>query len=77
MATPPAENPATINPIKRLKLINQIRKWSHHFDRKDSLSFLEDTEKIPDQLWPEGHLLLGLPELLRGAVLGYQKNRDI
>jgi len=68
----------TLSPIERIKIINQIRKWGHHFDGKDPLSFLERTEELRASYdLEEDHLLLGLPELLRGdALLWYKNNHE-
>ena len=69
---PPRTTPG---PVERIKLINQIRKWGHHFDGKDPLSFLERTEELRVSYGLEGeHLLLGLPELLRGDALLWHRN---
>jgi len=58
------------------KIMNQIRKWSCHFDGKDPFAFLEQIEELRQGYRYSGELLLGLSELLRGdTLLWYYNNK--
>lgn len=43
------ETMPALSPTERIEIISQIRKWGHHFDGVDPLSFLK---KATGQLWP-------------------------
>lgn len=61
--------------MDRMKLINQMRKWGHHFDGKDPLAFLERAEELRLGYGLEAdQLLQGLPEMLRGDALLWYRN---
>ena len=61
---------STAAPIEFAKIINQMRKWSCHFDGKNPLAFLERVEELSQGYgYTDTQLLLGLPELLRGDAL--------
>lgn len=67
--------------LKHAKIMNQIRKWGrqdHHFNGKDPLTFLEQTEELHHKYgYNKDLLLLGLPLLLQGnALLWYRNNRE-
>jgi hypothetical protein len=64
------------SPFDTARVIDQIRKWGHHFDGKDPLQFLERIIKLQEayRVAPE-QILLWLPELLRGEPLLWYRNR--
>jgi len=79
----PTSRPSLVGPLLPLaspfdptRVIDQIRKWGHHFDGKDPVQFLERIEELQDayRITPE-QTLLGLPELLRGEPLLWYRNR--
>lgn len=73
--TAPKEVAPALGTMERIKVINQIRKWGHHFDGKDPIAFLERTEELRLSYGLEANqLLLGLPELLRGDALLWYRN---
>jgi hypothetical protein len=75
---PPLVNPLIpiASPLEPARIIDQIRKWGHHFDGKDPVQFLERITELQDayRIAPE-QTLLGLPELLRGEPLLWYRNR--
>jgi hypothetical protein len=81
---PPRENgvsptspfPPMTNIIEPARVLDQIRKWGCHFDNREPALFLERVEELRQGYqFTETHLLLGLPELLRGEPLLWARNR--
>ncbi|KMQ85218.1 reverse ribonuclease integrase, partial [Lasius niger] len=60
------------------KLINQMRKWGCQFDGRDPLFFLERVDELKTAYgFPDGQILKGLPELMKGdALLWHRNNRE-
>lgn len=73
MPISPAEDPATLNPLKRLKLIHQTQKWGHLFERKNLPSFFD--EEFRANCGRNKDHLLGL--LQGDALLEYQNSHKI
>lgn len=69
--------PPPLSLTERTQVLNQIRKWGQHFDGKDPLTFIERVEELGHEYgYEESHLLLGLPEMLKGnALLWFRNNR--
>jgi len=58
------------------RVVDQIRKWGHHFDGKDPVLFLERIVELQDAYGiTPAQTLYGLPELLRGEPLLWYRNR--
>lgn len=70
--------PTTTGPTDTTQIINQIRKWGCGFDGRDPWAFLERIEELSQGYGYTGqHLLMGLPEMLRGdTLLWYRNNRS-
>ena len=60
------------------KIMSQMRKWGVQFDGKDPWGFLERVEELRAGYgFLDHHILLGLPELLKGdALLWCRNSRD-
>jgi len=68
--TPASPLPPSISVPEPARVLDQIRKWGCHFDGRDPAMFLERVEELKRGYYlTDAHLLLGLPELLRGAPL--------
>lgn len=57
--------------------MNQMRKWSCHFDGRDSLSFLERVVELQEEYrYTDKQIKAGLPELSKGDVLAWHRNEQ-
>ena len=74
----PQPRPPTGPGLDDAKSINQMRKWGCQFDGRDPLSFLERVDELKAAYgFPDGQILKGLPELMKGdALLWHRNNRD-